>query len=95
VNVHCEQSTGFNGSSVSFVVELDKGVEVSDIAFGQNVDGNTYKPFEYKYNDKDGNEKTETYVNIFGAYEKKKTTTDGEGTGDGGDGGDGGEGTEE
>lgn len=80
VNVHCEQSTGFGGSSVSFVVELDKGVEVSDIAFGSNAEGgNTYGPFTVE--DKNGNEVT--YVNIFGAYQKKTTTTGGdEGTGD-------------
>lgn len=83
VNVHCEQESGFGGSSVSFVVELDKGVDASEITFGQNVDGGkTYKPFSVTTKAADGTEKTETYVNIFGAYEKKATTTGGSTDGD-------------
>lgn len=87
VNIHCDSgSSGFNGNTVVFSVELDKDVELDDLGFGEgdNVagsnikDGITYAP--YTVEDKNGNEVT--YVNIFGAYEKKATTTGGSTDGD-------------
>lgn len=81
VNIHC-LSDSFNGATAVFNVELEEEIPSADIAFGSNVDGNTYRPFTLK--DKDGNV-TDTYVNIFGAYEKPekvadKTDGDGEST---------------
>lgn len=76
VNVHCENADGFGGTSVSFVVELDKGVEASEIAFGSNGSSNNYAPFTVTSRDKDGTETTTTYVNIFGAYEKPEKIAD-------------------
>lgn len=98
VNIHCKTNEdrgsfnegrgSFGGTPVVFNVELEEEIPLADLGFSQKGEGNiadgiTYKPFEYTYKDKDGNDKTEKYVNIFGAYVKassKPADGDGEST---------------
>lgn len=90
VNIHTEAYSRFNNTDVTFDVEFDKDVDVADIGFGQgdNVNGSDlnsdsgirYTPFTVTSTTTDGSIKTETYVNIFGAYQKGSSSTGGEPT---------------
>lgn len=80
VNIHCltnDSGKGsFGGTPVVFNVELEEEIPLAELGFGQNVDGsNQYTPF--KINDDDT-----PYANIFGAYVKAGSSSDGEDAGE-------------